>query len=80
MKTIFEVLSNAGLGSISHFLLQIGAVFVLLGLPLSLTAVLWALRNAPEGYEDETGFHSKQRRPAIRHSPGVGILNPHRAG
>ena len=39
-----------------------------------------SLRNAPEGYEDEKGFHFKQSRPAIRHSPGVAILRPRNAG
>jgi hypothetical protein len=77
---IIELLSNADLGSGGHLLLRLGAILMLLGLPLSLGGIVWALRNAPEGYEDEEGFHSKQRRSSIRHSAGVAILRPHKAG
>ena len=51
-----------------------------LGVPLGLGVVLWALCNAPEGYEDAEGFHSKQSRLRIRHSFGFGILRPENAG
>ena len=47
--------------------------------PLGLSVVLYALRNAPEGYEDEQGFHSKQSRHRNRHSVGLAILRPHNA-
>jgi len=43
-------------------------------------ARMCALRDAPEGYEDEEGFHSKQSRLRIRHSFGFGVLRPENAG
>jgi hypothetical protein len=60
--------------------LPLAVVLSALGVPLGLAVVLCALRNAPEGYEDEEGFHSKQSPPRVRHSLGLGILRPHNAG
>ena len=77
---IIELLSNANLGSTGHLLLQLGAMLVFAGLPLSLAALLSSIRNAPEGYEDEEGFHSKQSRPSVSHSAGAAMLRPRHAG
>jgi hypothetical protein len=78
--TICALLANADPASVGHLLLRFGAISLLLGLPLSLAAILWALRNAPEGYEDEKGFHFKQTRPMMSRSPDVAILRPRNAG
>lgn len=80
--TIFNIeqLSNANLGSTGHLLLRLGAILVLFGLPLSLAALLSALRNAPKGYEDERGFHSETTSAVDQLSAGVAILRPHNAG
>jgi hypothetical protein len=82
MKTIFLIITLLFLAGISStgqlWMFPFAVVPVVLGIPLGLTIVLYGLRNAPEGYEDEDGFHSKRRRPHIRHS--VGILRPHNAG
>jgi hypothetical protein len=77
---IIELLSNANLGSTGNLLFQLVATLVLLGVPLSLAALLLSLRNAPEGYEDEKGFHFTQSRPSISHSSGVAILHLQHAG
>ena len=73
---IIALLSNTEL---EHSLLRLGAL-MLFGLSLSLTTILWALRAAPEGYEDENGFHFEPGSPSIRHSAGVAILRPRHAG
>ena len=52
---------------------------VALGILMGLVLVLGGLRYAPEGYEDEEGFHLKQSCPRIRHSRRLGILSPHNA-
>jgi hypothetical protein len=78
--TILALLANADPAPVGHLLLRFGVIPLLLGLALSLAAILWALRNAPEGYEDENGFHFKQSRPVISQSPGVAILRPRNAG
>ena len=78
--TICALLANADSGSFGDLLLRFGIILLILGLPLSLAAILWALRNAPEGYEDEKGFHFKQSRPAIRRSPSLAILRARNAG
>ena len=69
-----------GLGESGNLLLRFGAILVLLGLPLSFAAILATLRYAPEGYEDEEGFHSKQSPPSISDSTGAAILRHHNAG
>jgi len=76
---IITFLANADPAPVGH-LLVCGGGILFLGLALSLAAILWALGNAPEGYEDEKGFHFKQSRPVISHSPGVAILRPRNAG
>jgi len=77
---IIELLSNADSGCTGHLLLRFGAILVFLGLPVSLAAILVTLRNAPEGYEDEEGFHSEQSPPSISYSTGAAILRHHNAG
>jgi hypothetical protein len=47
-----------------------------LGVPLGLTVVLSALRNAPEGYEDEEGFHWARRGFRGRHPLGLRVVRP----
>jgi len=42
--------------------------------------IIWALRQAPEGYEDEKGFHFSQGQPSMTHSPDVSALHPRNAG
>ena len=66
---------NATIGIIE---LLVPLLFV--GLTLSLGAIIWALSTAPEGYEDEKGFHSKHSPPSISHSSDVSLLRPHNAG
>jgi hypothetical protein len=56
--------------SIGDLSLRFGFIAVLLGLSVSLTAVGLALRSAPEGHEDEAGFHFKEARPAVGKSDG----------
>ena len=84
MKTTFltiTLLFHADISSIGRlFPLLFAGVLAALAVSLGLAIVLCALRNAPEGYEDEEGFHSKQSPPRIRHSLGLGILRPHNAG
>jgi len=77
---IIELLSAAS--STGHLLLRLGAILVLVALPLSLAAIILALRKAPEGYEDKEGFHlTESRRPATTiSSTGAAILLPHHAG
>ena len=79
---IIELVSNANPGSTGHLLLQLGAILVLVALPLSLAALLSSLRNAPEGYEDKEGFHfTEGRQPTTTSSStGAAILRPHNAG
>ena len=61
-------------------IIELLVAFLLVGLTFGLAVVMWALHNAPEGYEDEKGFHSKERPPRISHSPDVSLLHPHNAG
>ena len=77
---IIELLSMAS--STGHLLLRLGAILVLVALPLSLAAIVLALRNAPEGYEDKEGFHfTESRQPTTTSSStGAAILRPHHAG
>jgi hypothetical protein len=74
---------NATIGIIEllgHPLLWVGAILLLAGLTLGLAAIMWALHNAPEGYEDAKGFHSKHRSPSVKRAPDVSLLHPHNAG
>ncbi len=83
MKTIILLImfvSDAGLPSFGSPPLCFRFASVLLGLSVSLGALLWALRNAPEGYEDEKGFHFSETRTVISDSPGIAMLRPHNAG
>jgi hypothetical protein len=78
MKTIIWVIALPfciGLGVIEHLVLCLAAIPALLG----LGSVLAALHNAPEGYEDDDGFHTKQRSHRIGHSARLGILRPYNA-
>ena len=76
---IIELLSVAS--STEHPLLRLGAILVLVALPLSLAVIILALRKAPEGYEDKEGFHLTERgRPTTSSSTGAAILLPHPAG
>jgi hypothetical protein len=77
---IIELLSVATFSLSEHPLLRLGSILLLVGVTLSLTVIVWALRNAPEGYEDDKGFHSEQTKPSISHSAGVSMLHPHSAG
>jgi len=84
MKTIFLIITllfHPEISSIGElWTLPFAVVPAALGIPLGLVVVLCGLRNAPEGYEDEDGFHSKPTRPRIRHSLRLSILRPHNAG
>jgi hypothetical protein len=56
--------SYTDFGLFGEFLLRFAFISLFLGLPSSVAATVWAFRNAPEGYEDEDGFHfSKGRSP-----------------
>jgi hypothetical protein len=84
MKTTFLIITllfHADISSTGQlWTLPFAVVPAALGIPLGLAVVLCGLRNAPEGYEDEDGFHSKQKRPRIRHPLRLSILRPHNAG
>ncbi len=83
MKTIIWLImlvSDAGLLSSGSPRLCFGFASILLGLSVSLGALLWTLRNAPEGYEDESGFHFRKARTVISDSPRIAMLRPHNAG
>jgi hypothetical protein len=41
--------------------------------------VLGALVRAPEGYEDENGFHIRARRRQARHARHVLVMSGHRS-
>lgn len=66
------------LGAIGDLGLGFALFAFLFGLSLGLVTVLWALCSAPEGYEDEEGFHLVGTRPRVGHS--VALLHPHNAG
>lgn len=73
MNTIFLV----AITSIGQLLsLPFAVVLAALGIPLALTAVLCALRNAPEGYENAEGFHWARRGFRGRHSLGSRVVRP----
>jgi hypothetical protein len=73
---LFQVFSNMDLSGTGIRLLCFAVALLL---PLSVAAILWALRHAPEGYEDETGFHFKESR-SPRRTPAAGaILHPQSA-
>ena len=76
MNTIL-LITDAELGLL---LLRFGAAVVLFVLSLSLTTILWALRAAPEGYEDADGFHFTQSSPSISRPVEIAILRPRHAG
>ena len=85
MKTtsLIILLFHADIGSIRHLgtphvIVVLAAIAI--SVPLGLAIVLSALRNAPEGYEDEEGFHSERSHRPIRYSHGLGALRPHNAG
>ena len=83
MKTIsllFMLVSDAAFPSWGTLWLCFGFASATLGLSASLGALSWMLRNAPEGYEDEQGFHFTENRNVIRDSTGVAMLRPHNAG
>ncbi len=84
MKTPFLIITlllHADISSTGQlWTLPFPVVPAALGTLLGLVLVLRGLRNAPEGYEDEEGFHSKQSCPRVRHSLHLGILRPHNAG
>ena len=66
MNTTFLI----AIASIGQLLpLPFAVIVAALGLPLGLTVVLSALRNAPEGHEDAEGFHWC----AAGSSPSVGF-------
>ena len=46
------------------FLLRFALISVILALPSGVAATVWAFRNAPDGYEDENGFHFSETRTA----------------
>ena len=75
MQSLFLGLAESG-----HLFLRVGEILMLLGLPLSLAAIIAALRNAPEGYQDEKGFHSKESPPSTTYLTRAAILRPHNAG
>ena len=80
MKTILLVVTlyfHPDTNSIGQLLpLPFAVVLAALGLPLGLTVVLCALRNAPEGFEDAKGFHWAHRAPRVRYSTGFGVVRP----
>ena len=84
MNTIFSITTLHFYPDISSigqlFPLPFAVVLAALGLPLGLTLMLCALRNAPEGYEDAEGFHWARSGPRVRHGHGLGILQPHTVG
>ena len=46
--------------------------YVAMALSLSAIAVtVYALVSAPEGYEDEQGFHTRERRPCFVRTCGI---------
>jgi hypothetical protein len=46
----------------------------------SVALVILELRKAPEGYEDEHGFHALRKAPVRCGVPGSMIQNTHSAG
>jgi hypothetical protein len=83
MKTttvLLVLVSDAAFPSLGTNWLCVGFASVLLGLSASLGALLWMLRSAPEGYQDEQGFHFRKTRNVIRNSTGVAMLRPRNAG
>jgi hypothetical protein len=68
---IFLVVLWAGAAYAAHnLLMSVGIIFSVLASVLGLFVLLGALLRAPEGYEDESGFHIREqrKRPArLRH-------------
>jgi hypothetical protein len=60
------VLFCAGAGYVEYILaLRIGTGFTLFASISGLAVLSGTLRNAPEGYEDKAGFHTKRPRRRI---------------
>ena len=80
MNTIFLIVTlhfHPDISAIGQLLpLTFVAVLAALSVPLGLTVVLCAIRNAPEGYEDEEGFHWARRGPRVRRSSGFRVVRP----
>jgi hypothetical protein len=57
----------------------IAAGAITLGL-LGLAVIARELRNAPEGYEDEFGFHSVGEQTRVRNLPSAGVKQHRRSG
>jgi len=74
------LVSDAAFPSWGTLWLCFGFASAALGFSASWGALLWMLRSAPEGYEDEQGFHFRRTRNVIRDSTGVAMLRPRNAG
>ena len=67
------------LGFIAEFSVPFGLIAILLGVSATLATIGVALRNAPEGYETESGFHFKGTRRLVREPANLAMLRPHNA-
>ena len=73
MKAIILIITVGGSVAAGGFLVSLCPLSFAIGLIAAvalsgLAIIQHALRNAPEGYEDEEGFHAKESRPRIHHS------------
>ena len=55
------------------------AASVAIAAVLGLAVLLCGLRNAPEGYEDEEGFHFKPVRPRVKQPSGLALFGARNA-
>ena len=75
---LIQLVSDMELTGPENLLLRFGIIALLL-LPLGMVAIVAAFLHAPEGYEDETGFHFTESRSPRRNPAAGAVLHPQSA-